>query len=667
MHRSHTRSVTAFLRAVILLTLLACWSDRPTAPSDRAEPPHPLAPSAVVSGVDVLIGAGQLATCDGTNDEKTAALLDNISGTVFTAGDNIRASGSATDYINCYGPSWGRHLGRTRPSPGELDYQTSGASGYFGYFGAAAGEAGKGYYSYDLGQWHIIALNSSISTTETSDQLTWLRADLAANPRQCILAYWHYPRFSSRLTGVRSSVKPFWDALYAAGADVVVNAHYRIYERFAPQTPDEVLDPARGIREFIVGTGGHGSESPFTPRPNSQVRNSGVFGVLKLTLEPGKFSWDFVPIAGPAFTDSGSDLCDRTSGQTAASVTVAPASPTIVAGTTVQLTATVKAADGSTITRPVTWSTSAPAVATVSATGLVTGVAQGTATITATSDGRAGTATVSVTPSGPPSGATFVGAGDIASCLNANDEATAKLLDAIPGTVFAAGDDAYENGTLGEFQTCYGPTWGRHKSRTLPATGNHEYQTTDAAGYFDYFGGVAGPVGKGWYSTTVGTWHVIVLNSNCTLIGGCGATSEQGKWLAADLAANPTACTVAIWHHPRFRSGGIVGGSGLSDLWKLLYNANADLILNGHAHFYERFAPQTVSGTADPVRGIREFIVGTGGKSLNTLGTAIPNSEVRSNSTYGVLKLTLGSGQYGWQFVPVAGKTFTDQGTGNCH
>jgi uncharacterized protein YjdB len=667
MHRSQIRSVTAVFRAVVPLTLLACWSDRPTAPSDQAEAPRPLAPSAVVAGAEVLVGAGQLATCDGTNDDKTAALLDNIPGTVFTAGDNIRASGTAADYTNCYGPSWGRHLGRTRPSPGDLDYLTAGASGYFGYFGAAAGEAGKGYYSYDLGQWHIIALNSSISTTETSEQLAWLRADLAANPRQCILAYWHYPRFSSRLTGVRASVKPFWDALYAAGADVVVNAHYRIYERFAPQTPDEVLDPARGIREFIVGTGGHGTESPFTPRPNSEVRNSGTFGVLKLTLEPGSYSWEFVPIAGQTFTDSGSALCDRTGGQTAASVTVTPASPSIAAGATVQLTATVKAADGSTITRPVTWSTSAPAVATVSTSGLVTGVAAGTATITATSDGQTGTATVTVTQSTPPSGATLVGAGDIASCVNSNDEATAKLLDAISGTVFAAGDNVYEDGTLTEYQNCYGPNWGRHKSRTLPVSGNHEYQTANAAGYFSYYGGAAGTAGKGWYSTNVGTWHVIVLNSNCNLAGGCGATSEQGKWLAADLAANPTACTLAIWHHPRFRSGGTVGGSGMSDLWKLLYNANAELILNGHAHFYERFAPQTVNGTADPARGLRQFIVGTGGRSLNSLGTAIPNSQVRNNSTYGVLKLTLGSGTYSWQFVPVAGKTFTDQGSANCH
>jgi hypothetical protein len=265
------------------------------------------------------------------------------------------------------------------------------------------------------------------------------------------------------------------------------------------------------------------------------------------------------------------------------------------------------------------------------------------------------------------SGSVLVGAGDIASCANSNDEKTAKLLDAISGKVFAAGDNAYEDGKLSDYQNCYGPTWGRHKSRTIPVTGNHEYQTSNAAGYFQYYGSAAGPSGKGWYSTTVGSWHVVVLNSNCSNIGGCGATSAQGKWLTADLAAHPAACTLAIWHHPRFRSGGTRGGSGMSDMWKILYNANAELVLNGHAHFYERFAPQTVSGTLDRSRGLREFIVGTGGRSLNGLGTGIPNSEVRNNSTYGVLKLTLGSSSYSWKFVPVAGKTFTDAGTGTCH
>jgi hypothetical protein len=265
------------------------------------------------------------------------------------------------------------------------------------------------------------------------------------------------------------------------------------------------------------------------------------------------------------------------------------------------------------------------------------------------------------------SSAVLVGAGDIASCVNSSDEATAKLLDGISGTVFAAGDNAYEHGTFNEYQDCYRPNWGRHKSRTLPVTGNHEYETAGGKGYFQYFGSAAGPAGKGWYSKTVGSWHVIVLNSNCSNVGGCGPTSAQGKWLAADLAANHPACTLAIWHHPRFRSGGVVGGTGMSDIWKMLYNAKAELVINGHAHFYERFAPQTVNGTADAARGLRQFIVGTGGRSHNSLGSAIPNSQVRNNTTFGVLKLTLGSGTYSWQFVPVAGKTFTDKGSGTCH
>jgi acid phosphatase type 7 len=210
-----------------------------------------------------LVRAGLLAGA-------TAQPLDSIPGTVFTTGDNVRASGSSADFANCYGPSWGRHKGRTRPTPGGLDYQPAGAPGYFGYFGAAVGEAGKGYYSYDLGGWHVIALNSNISMSSGSPQEQWLRADLAASTRQCTLAWWHHPRFTSS-TGrtTRADVVPLWQALYDYGVGLILNGHDHDYERFAPQAPGGTFDPSNGIRQITVGTGGRILYSFGAPVPNS--------------------------------------------------------------------------------------------------------------------------------------------------------------------------------------------------------------------------------------------------------------------------------------------------------------------------------------------------------------------------------------------------------------
>jgi hypothetical protein len=259
----------------------------------------------------VLVGAGEVARCESYgNDEATALVLDNIPGTVFTTGDNIHASGSLDDFNTCYDPSWGRHKARTLPSVGRNEYLTPGASGYFDYFGTAAGERDKGYYSYNLGDWHVVVLNSNIDMTAGSPQEQWLRADLAASTKLCTLAYWHHTRFSSYGTSVRGSIKPLWDALYAARAEVVVNGYYRLYERFAPQTPDGVADPQTGIRQITVGTGGHGVDTFGTfIAPNSEARGSGTFGVLKLTLATTSYSWEFVPVPGGTFTDSGSGSC----------------------------------------------------------------------------------------------------------------------------------------------------------------------------------------------------------------------------------------------------------------------------------------------------------------------------------------------------------------------
>lgn len=257
----------------------------------------------------VLVGAGDIADCGVDGKEQTAKLLDNIPGTVYTTGDNAYEDGTAADFANCYDPSWGRHKARTRPSPGNHDYHTSGASGYFNYFGENAGPPGRGYYSYNLGAWHIISLNSNISMSTTSAQMTWLKADLAANPARCTLAYWHHPRFSSGEHGNDPSTQPLYQALYDAGAEVILTGHDHHYERFAPQTATGVADPARGIRQFVVGTGGRGMYSIGTPEPNSEVRQTGTWGVLQLTLRSDGYDWKFVPVAGKTFTDEGSGTC----------------------------------------------------------------------------------------------------------------------------------------------------------------------------------------------------------------------------------------------------------------------------------------------------------------------------------------------------------------------
>jgi hypothetical protein len=273
------------------------------------------------------------------------------------------------------------------------------------------------------------------------------------------------------------------------------------------------------------------------------------------------------------------------------------------------------------------------------------------------------------TTPGTPTTPVLVGAGDIASCAYGEDSATAALVTATPGTVFALGDNAYDNGTAAEYANCYQPTWGAVKDRTRPVVGNHEYlASSTAAPYFAYFGAAAGTAGKGWYSYDIGTdWHVVVLNSNCTIVG-CGAGSEQEVWLRADLAASTRPCTVAMWHHPRFSSGEHGNDSSTDAFWKALYADGAEVVLNGHDHDYERFAPQTPSAAADPTYGIREFVVGTGGKDFRSFSsTTAANSQVRSIAAHGVLRLNLNSGSYDWTFLPVPGTTLDESGTGTCH
>jgi hypothetical protein len=293
-----------FIGLGVLLAVLAQVSGGASSQSAPADP--------------VFVGAGDIASCNSNGDEATARLLDRIlgqtDGTVFTAGDNLNSTGSLDEFKACYGPTWGRFKARTRPVPGNHEYVTPHAAGYFDYFGKRAGPRGLGFYSYNLGAWHIIALNSSIGSPPGSPQDRWLRADLEANKTtMCTLAYWHHPVFGSYDQDKESAglMRDVWKILYEYGVDVVVNGHFHYYERFVPLDADGHADPQRGIREFIVGTGGAVLSKSLgaQPLPGSEVRDNSTWGVLKFTLHPTSYDWEFIPAAGGTFHDSGSAPC----------------------------------------------------------------------------------------------------------------------------------------------------------------------------------------------------------------------------------------------------------------------------------------------------------------------------------------------------------------------
>lgn len=290
------RWIAAFTAAGALAGVLACGHSSPTAPTSPG------------MEAAVLIGAGDIADC-GPGARQTAALIDAIAGVVFTAGDNAYSSGSVEDYSRCYDPTWGAFKSRTRPAPGNHEYRTPGAAGYFEYFGSNAGPDHRGYYSYDIGSWHVISLNSSAPAGSGSPQEQWLRSDLAAHTTACTLAYWHHPLFSSGPHGSSTFMRDVWRDLYAAGADIVINGHDHDYERFALQDPDGHADPVHGIREFVVGTGGAELYSRGTPAPNSEVWSGASWGVLELTLSSGSYRWEFLPTSGSGSHDSGSGTC----------------------------------------------------------------------------------------------------------------------------------------------------------------------------------------------------------------------------------------------------------------------------------------------------------------------------------------------------------------------
>jgi hypothetical protein len=314
----------------------------------------------------------------------------------------------------------------------------------------------------------------------------------------------------------------------------------------------------------------------------------------------------------------------------------------------------------------------------VVATALAAAVAEGLVTLP--SGGGGPSPAVGDTATGPSAAPTFafeaeastdgdpvlVGAGDIADCTSTGDSETADLIDRIPGAVFAAGDIAYEDGTADQVRDCYGPTWGRFKDRTRPIPGNRDWRT-EIEPYLAYWGDHAvNGAGDPWYSWELGAWHIAMLDSDCTEVRGCGPDSKQGRWLVDDLSRSKARCTLAIWHHPRFSSGEHGPYAEAEWFWETFQKAGADVVISGHDHDYERFEPIDAAGKVDPARGMRLFVVGTGGGELSPLGSIDPRSSVRIDGTYGVLRLVLHPAGYDWQFIAGDG-TVGDSGSGACH
>jgi hypothetical protein len=268
-----------------------------------------------------------------------------------------------------------------------------------------------------------------------------------------------------------------------------------------------------------------------------------------------------------------------------------------------------------------------------------------------------------------PSGDTpvvLLGAGDIADCAQPGAAQTSDLLLGLAGSIFTAGNNAYPDGSAANYTDCYGPTWGRVLDRTiLPTAGNHDWVTPGAAGYLGYFGAAAAPQGVTWYSTDLGAWHIVVLDSDCAMVGGCDDTSPQGRWLKHDLAVSTAHCTLAIWNQPRFSSGPSGNDPDVGPFWDQLHEAQADLIVNAHDLDYERFAPQDPAGRVERPGGLREIVIGTGGAGLGSFKAQAPNSEFRAAGVHGILRLTLHAANYDWEFLPV-GSDIADSGSTPC-
>ncbi len=434
MRRSGTPYTRVLVTCALALTAGACGVDDHLPTNERAAALY-TTPTGLVTAnpPQIFIGAGDIASCSKNDDELTARILDTIPGTVYILGDNVYENGSTSEYANCYDPTWGRHKARTKPSSGNHDYNTSGATPYYNYFGASAGDPSKGYYSYNLGAWHVIVLNSNISKSASSPQVQWLNADLAANQGRCTLAYFHHPIYSSTggsgSSGVYySSTRPFLDALYAGGADVYLAGHRHFYERLGPMAPNGTSDPVNGVRTFIVGSGGIGGGGVTNVHPRSEVRNGDTRGVLKMYLYDDSYAWKFIPIAGKTFSDTGSVACKSAgapppgggisasnsavtaspgsitassgSSTSTITITVRDGSNNPVSGATVTLSAT---GTGNTLTQP------GPTNASGATTGVLRSTVAETKVVSAVANGVALNATpsVTVTPA-PPAALAFL-------------------------------------------------------------------------------------------------------------------------------------------------------------------------------------------------------------------------------------------------------------------
>jgi hypothetical protein len=296
MNMSQTRYCTLWL--VSLVTSLSCagggeqWLSGPTTPAPATT---------------VLLAAGDIGVCGSLPAVETGLMLDLLAGTVLAVGDMAYRRGTVEEYANCYDPVWGRHKGRTRPTPGNHEYESSGAQPYFDYFGALAGPPGQGYYSFRSGDWLVLSLNSNLPIGSTTAQGTWIRSELTTNTSRCALAYFHHPLYSSGPNGDNARLAGLWQLLYEHGVDVIVSAHEHLYERYAPMSPDGQRNDTRGIRQFIVGTGGAGLYAVTRRHPQSEMQVV-AHGILKLTLAAQSYGWEFLQVGGMT-PDSGSGVC----------------------------------------------------------------------------------------------------------------------------------------------------------------------------------------------------------------------------------------------------------------------------------------------------------------------------------------------------------------------
>ncbi len=479
------------------------------------------------------------------------------------------------------------------------------------------------------------------------------------------------------ITGTGKRVAESFNGLAAAAPLLHVE-----FEPFAPNSPPDVAinEPVNG-GSFEQGApvsfagaatdtedGNLSASLAWTSDRNGQIGSGPTF--TRSDLSAGAHTIAAQAADSDGATDSATvQIAITIGGNAPPAVTIAtpPPASSSFKGQFVSFTGTANDLEDGSIAASLTWSSNLDGPIGTGGEFTTRDLSVGTHTITASvTDGGGLTSqaqvTVTVDVSAP---AILVGAGNIADCTDVEDEATATLLDGTPGIVFTLGDNAYEDANAADFANCYAPTWGRHKARTLPAIGKQEYKVPVASAYFDYFGTAAGDRTKGYYSYDAGEWHVVVLNSECSQVGGCGRYSPQGQWLQADLAAHPSTCVLAMWNQPLFSSTS-GASANTRDFWQILYEAGADLVLNAHRNSFERFAPQDPDGAAKPTQGIREFVVGTGGTGVNAYSTVAPNSEVRNGDTFGIMKLTLRPTSYDWQFLPIAGQSFTDSGSASC-